>query len=57
LAQGYIDEAMLRRSLPDLNRLICDLSGPPKMVKAMQKLLKDSGVRQERVRTEPFDGY
>lgn len=56
-AQGYIDQAMLRRSLADLNRPIYYLSGPPKMVDAMQKLLKDLGVKQERVRTETFDGY
>jgi len=56
-AQGYIDQAMLRRSLTDLNRPIYYLSGPPKMVESMQKLLTDSGVKQERVRTESFDGY
>jgi ferredoxin-NADP reductase len=55
--QGYIDQAMLRRSLTDLNRPIYYLSGPPKMVESMQKLLTDSGVKQERVRTESFDGY
>jgi ferredoxin-NADP reductase len=56
-AQGYIDDAVLRRSLTDLNRPIYYLSGPPKMVEAMQELLEDSGVKQDRVRTEPFDGY
>jgi ferredoxin-NADP reductase len=56
-ARGYIDEAMLRRSLTELNRPIYYLSGPPKMVEAMQKLLKNLGVKQERVRTEAFDGY
>lgn len=56
-AQGYIDEAMLRRSLTDLNGPIYYVSGPPKMVEAMQKLLKGSGVKQDMVRTETFDGY
>ena len=56
-ARGYIDEAMLRRALTNLNRPIYYLSGPPKMVTAMQKLLRDLGVNQKRVRTEPFDGY
>jgi ferredoxin-NADP reductase len=56
-ARGYIDEAMLRRSLTDLNHPIYYVSGPPKMVEAMQKLLEDSRVKQDRVRTEPFDGY
>lgn len=56
-AEGYIDEAMLRRTLADLDRPIYYLCGPPKMVEAMQKLLQDSNVNQERVRTEAFDGY
>jgi len=56
-ARGFIDEAMLRSTIADLNRPIYYLSGPPKMVEAMQKLLKESGVNQERVRTETFDGY
>jgi ferredoxin-NADP reductase len=56
-ARGFIDEAMLRRSLPDLNRPIYYISGPPKMVEAMQKLLKDTGVDEKKVRTETFDGY
>jgi ferredoxin-NADP reductase len=56
-ARGYIDEAMLRRSITDLSRPIYYLSGPPKMVTAMQKLLRDLDVKQERVRTEAFDGY
>jgi ferredoxin-NADP reductase len=55
-ARGYIDEAMLRRSQTDLNHPIYYLSGPPKMAEAMQKLLQDSGVKQEGVRTETFDG-
>lgn len=56
-ARGYIDEAMLRRSIANLEIPIYYLSGPPKMVEAMQKLLKDSGVTQRRIRTETFDGY
>lgn len=56
-ARGYIDEAMLRRSIANLESPIYYLSGPPKMVEAMQKLLKDLGVTQRRIRTETFDGY
>ena len=56
-ARGYIDEAMLRRSITNLESPIYYLSGPPKMVEAMQKLLKDLGIAQRRIRTETFDGY
>ena len=37
---GYITEAMLKKHLPDLNRPIYYVTGPPEMVAAMQKLLK-----------------
>jgi len=55
--RGHIDEAMLRRSLVDLNLPIYYLSGPPEMVEALQKMLKGAGVKKDRVKTENFDGY
>ncbi|WP_348266782.1 FAD-dependent oxidoreductase [Edaphobacter paludis] len=54
---GYITEAMLRKHLPDLDRPIYYLTGPPQMVAAMQKLLKNARVREANVRSEEFSGY
>lgn len=54
---GYITEAMLRKHLPDLKRPIYYLSGPPEMVAAMQKLLKNAGVEEANIRAEEFSGY
>lgn len=54
---GYITEAMLRKHLPDLDRPIYYLTGPPQMVAAMQKLLKDANVKEANIRAEEFSGY
>ena len=54
---GYIDEAMLKKHLSDLQQPIYYISGPPEMVSAMQKLLKKAGVNDANIRTEEFSGY
>jgi len=54
---GYITEAMLKRHLPNLSRPIYYLSGPPEMVAAMQKLLRNVGVQEANIRAEEFSGY
>lgn len=54
---GYITEAMLKKHLPDLSRPIYYLTGPPAMVAAMQKLLKNAGVKESNIRAEEFSGY
>jgi ferredoxin-NADP reductase len=54
---GLIDEAMLRRHLSNISHPIYYVSGPPTMVAAMQKILKEAGVKSENVRAEEFSGY
>ena len=54
---GEIDKAMLQRHLDDLSTPIYYISGPPEMVSAMQKLAKDSGVKNANIRAEEFSGY
>jgi ferredoxin-NADP reductase len=54
---GYITEVMLKKHLPDLSRPIYYLTGPPEMVAAMQKLLKNAGVKEDNIRAEEFSGY
>ena len=54
---GPIDKAMLHRHLDDLSKPIYYITGPPEMVSAMQKLLKDAGVKDTNVRAEEFSGY
>jgi len=54
---GHIDQAMLHKYVDDLQIPIYYISGPPVMVAAMRKLLTDSGVNEDNIRTEEFSGY
>ena len=54
---GYIDEAMLKKYVPDLSSPIFYLSGPPAMVKAMRQIVIASGANEDNIRTEEFAGY
>lgn len=54
---GVIDEAMLRRHVPDLQRPVYYVVGPPPMVAAMRALLAKVGVDELQIRTEDFIGY
>jgi ferredoxin-NADP reductase len=55
--KGRIDGAMLKRVVPDYMSRLFYTSGPPAMVDAMVKLLKDLGVSEEDIRVEYFQGY
>ncbi|MFT3986836.1 MAG: FAD-dependent oxidoreductase [Aestuariivirga sp.] len=54
---GRIDEAMLRRHIPDLKAPIYSLAGPPAMVEAVRNLLSKLGVPRRDIRFEAFRGY
>lgn len=54
---GYIDETLLRKSLPDLNQATFYLAGPEKMVTAMRTLLDSLHVDSDYIKTEEFSGY
>jgi ferredoxin-NADP reductase len=54
---GYVTQAMLLKSVHDLSRPIFYISGPPAMVAAMRKILDDSGIKDDKIRTEEFAGY
>lgn len=54
---SFIDKAMLLKFIPDLTVPIYYVTGPPKMVAAMQKTLIDAGVETANVRAEEFSGY
>jgi len=54
---GHVDEALLRRHIPDLSAPIYYLSGPEGMVKAMRQLLVGMNVNEDNIRTEEFAGY
>jgi len=54
---GFVTQAMLLKSVHDLSLPIFYISGPPAMVAAMRKILDDSGVKDDKIRTEEFAGY
>ena len=54
---GVINKAMLLKFIPDLTVPIYYVTGPPKMVAAMQKTLAEAGVKTANVRAEEFSGY
>ncbi len=56
-ATGFVTKAMLMKSVKDLDLPIFYLSGPPTMVAAMRKILDDSSVKDDKIRTEEFSGY
>lgn len=55
--KGYIDAAMLKRHVENVQTPVYYLSGPPVMVAAMRKLLTESGVNDDNIKTEEFSGY
>lgn len=54
---GKITKTMLSKFIPDLTRPIYYISGPPKMVTAMQKTLTDADIKPSNIRAEEFSGY
>jgi glycine betaine catabolism B len=55
--QGKLGEAMLRKWVPDAERALFWLSGPPSMISAYRELLELIGIKEQSIRTERFMGY
>jgi ferredoxin-NADP reductase len=54
---GPFTKSMLMNFIDDLNLPIYYISGPRGMVAAMRKILNESGVKDDKIRTEEFTGY
>ncbi|MEO6847213.1 MAG: FAD-dependent oxidoreductase [Chthoniobacterales bacterium] len=54
---GKIDKEMLARHLVAAKSPIYYVVGPPGMVSGLQKMLNESGVDDDDIRTEGFSGY
>jgi len=54
---SFINAEMLRKYLPSLQGPIYYIAGPPAMVAAMRRMLTNSGVDEDDIRTEEFSGY
>jgi ferredoxin-NADP reductase len=54
---GFVTKVMLIKFIGDFNLPIYYISGPRAMVSAMRKVLNESGVTDDKIRTEEFTGY
>ncbi len=55
--RGYIDPAMLAKYVVPSDMPTYYLAGPSGMVSALRKVLNESGVSNDDIRTEEFSGY
>lgn len=53
---GMIDEAVIRREVPDFRTRTFYVSGPQAMVSAHKRILRRMGVSRRRIRTDFFPG-
>jgi ferredoxin-NADP reductase len=54
---GIITKAMLSKYINNLMLPIYYIAGPRRMVAAMRKTLRESGINDDNIRTEEFSGY
>jgi len=54
---GFIDEALIRREIPDFSERTFYLSGPHAMVVKFQKTLRDLGVPRRAIKVDYFPGF
>jgi Na+-transporting NADH:ubiquinone oxidoreductase subunit NqrF len=54
---GYINEEMMAKYLGAANSPIYYIVGPPKMVSGLHKMINESGIDDDDIRTEDFSGY
>jgi ferredoxin-NADP reductase len=55
--RGRIDAQMLARYIPEVQKPVYYVCGPPEMVTAMQRLLAGLDVNESNIRSEEFGGY
>ena len=55
--KGKINEAMIKEFCNDLNNTLFYICGPPKMVDAMQGIIKEMNIPTQNIKIEKFAGY
>lgn len=56
-ASGFITDELLVNNIPDLDKPIFYVCGSPAMVTAMQQVLNELQIADERIKVEDFPGY
>lgn len=54
---GFISEIMIKKHILDLSLPIYYICGSPAMVTAIQEILVEMGIRDDRIKVEDFPGY
>jgi ferredoxin-NADP reductase len=55
--QGVINPEMIKKYIEDIGKPIFYIAGPPGMVEAMNKMLLENGIPEEKINKEDFTGY
>ncbi len=55
--RGRINKEMIQQEIPDYMERVFYICGPPKMVEAMVRLLKEMSVPDKQIKQEYFPGY
>lgn len=54
---GFITDSMIRKYIPDINIPVYYICGSPAMVTALQEMLAEMGVDEDKIKVEDFPGY
>lgn len=57
VSPARIDEAAIRRAVPDLEKSLVYVSGPEPMVEAFEKMLSGMGIPEAHLKRDYFPGY
>ncbi len=55
--QGFITESIISKEVPNTNKALFMVSGPPAMVEAITKILAGMNVNENKIRTDKLFGY
>lgn len=54
---GYVNVQMIKKEVPDYMERVFYICGPPRMIRAMENLLRDLNLPKAQVKREIFSGY
>lgn len=54
---GYVDDALIKKEVPEWNERTFYASGPEPMVKAFEKMLSKMGLPKNKIKIDYFPGY
>lgn len=55
--KDHISFNMIKKNISDVPKVVFYSAGPPQMVETLKSMLLTSGILQERIKVEEFEGY